>query len=227
MRRADRLIRITHFLRARRRAVTARTIAEAFEICTRTVYRDIADLIASGAPISGEAGVGYMIDAAYYLPPVTFDTDELEALGLGFSMVRQWTDARFAAKAESAFAKIKAVLPTALQGELEQITSYSIQTQAPPPWRVSLSDLREAIRARRKIEISYRDEAKTLTRRSLRPLALIYCGPVWLLAAWCETRSDFRTFRLDRIIDCHFDAGVFADEPDKDLAAYKRQDALC
>lgn len=88
MRRADRLIRIVHFLRGRRLAVTAKRISEEFEICTRTVYRDMQDLMNLGAPISGEAGVGYIIDKQYYLPPVTFDTEELEAIGLGISMVR-------------------------------------------------------------------------------------------------------------------------------------------
>ena len=127
MRRADRLIKITHFLRQRRRAVTAKQIAEAFEICSRTVYRDIQCLIDAGAPIMGEAGVGYLIDKQYYLPPITFDADELEAIGLGISMVRQWTDSQFADKAYSAFAKIQAVLPASLQGELKQITTYAVR----------------------------------------------------------------------------------------------------
>ncbi|MEM7293818.1 MAG: HTH domain-containing protein, partial [Pseudomonadota bacterium] len=78
MRRADRLMKIVHFLRSRRRAVTARRIAEEFGVCARTVYRDIHDLMDSGAPITGEAGVGYMIDKSYYLPPLCFDASELE-----------------------------------------------------------------------------------------------------------------------------------------------------
>lgn len=111
MRRADRLFKIVYFLRGRRLTITAKQISEEFEISTRTVYRDIQDLMNAGAPICGEAGVGYIIDKQYYLPPITFDPDELEAIGLGISMVGQWTDARFAAKAVSAFEKIQAVLP--------------------------------------------------------------------------------------------------------------------
>lgn len=227
MRRADRLIRIVHFLRGRRRAVTAKRIAQEFEICTRTVYRDIQDLMNAGTPISGEAGVGYMIDKQYYLPPVTFDADELEAIGLGFTMVRHWTDDRFAAKAKSAFDKIQAVLPASLQGELEQITTYSAQNQSVVPWTVSFSDLRQSIRLRRKIRISYTDEMQRDTSRILRPLALIFCSPVWLLATWCEKRNDFRNFRLDRIqiVECCND--TFEDEKDKNLSAYKAQDAVC
>ncbi len=227
MRRADRLIRIVHFLRGRRQAVTARRIAEEFEICTRTVYRDIQDLMNSGTPISGEAGVGYLIDKQYYLPPVTFDIEELEAIGLGISMVRQWTDARFARKADSAFARIQAVLPATLQGELDQITTYSMPNQSELPWTVSLSDLREFIRDRRKIRISYSDQAQQVTIRILRPLALVFCGPVWLLAAWCEKRNDFRNFRLDRIQVAEACEETFEDDADKNLSAYKAQDAIC
>ncbi len=227
MRRADRLIRIVHFLRGRRRATTAKAIAAEFDICTRTVYRDIQDLAGAGAPIIGEAGVGYIIDRRYYLPPVTFDAEELEAIGLGISMVRQWTDERFALKADSAFAKIQAVLPANLQGELEQITTYSMPNQAPRPWSVGFSALREAIRTRRKIRVRYTDGAKSATSRTLRPLALIFCTPVWLLATWCEKRGDFRNFRLDRIEGVDYSDEPFADEKDKNLSAYKAQDALC
>ena len=87
MRRADRLIKIVHYLRRMRHAVTARQIADHFEVCQRTVYRDIQDLMNSGVPIYGEAGVGYLIDKKYHLPPVTFDFDELEAIALGINMV--------------------------------------------------------------------------------------------------------------------------------------------
>lgn len=227
MRRADRLIKIVHFIRSRRQAVTAKRISEEFEICTRTVYRDIQDLINSGAPIRGEAGVGYIIDKQYYLPPITFDAQELEAIGLGISMVRQWTDEPFAKKADSAFEKIQAVLPASLQGELEQITTYSIPNQSALPWTVSFSDLRESIRIRRKIRIKYTDVAQQTTIRILHPLALIFCSPIWLLATWCEKRNDFRNFRLDRIQTVKFYEDFFDDEKDKNLLAYKAQDSIC
>jgi len=227
MRRADRLIKIVHFLRSRRRAVTAHRIGEEFEICKRTVYRDIQDLMDSGAPITGEAGVGYVIDKKYYLPPVTFDIEEMEALALGISMVRHWSDEPFAHKADSAFEKIRAVLPAQLQGELEQITTYSVPNLPALPWTVSFTGLRESIRLRRIILISYSDGEKKGSLRTLRPLGLIFCSPVWLLAAWCEKRNDFRNFRLDRISQIEFCEQVFADEEDKNLAAYKAQDVMC
>lgn len=227
MRRADRLIKITHFLRQRRRAVTAKQIADVFDICTRTVYRDIQCLMDSNVPIRGEAGVGYLIDKQYYLPPITFDADELEAIGLGISMVRQWTDKKFADKAESAFEKIQAVLPSSLQGELRQITTYAIPTRPPVPWTVSFSELRECIRSRRKIRIVYTDESNRNTTRILRPLALFFFSPVWLLSCWCEKRDDFRNFRLDRIQSLTLCNDFFEDEKDKNLTAYMSKDEHC
>jgi len=181
----------------------------------------------SGAPIIGEAGVGYMIDKQYYLPPITFDADELEAIGLGISMVRQWTDDKFAAKASSAFEKIQAVLPASLQGELQQITTYSMPNRPALPWVVSFSDLREYIRTQRKIHIEYIDETKQNTSRILRPLALIFFSPVWLLASWCEKRQDFRNFRLDRISSLNCCEEIFEDDANKNLKAYMIQQSAC
>lgn len=220
MRRADRLIKIVHFLRRRRRAVTASRIAEEFSICTRTVYRDIQALMDSGVPISGEAGVGYIIDKQYYLPPITFDTDELEAIGLGISMVRQWTDEQFAAKAVSAFEKIQAVLPAQLQAEMQQISTFAVSNGDKIPWTVSFSSIRESIRRREKICIEYCDESKKATSRTIRPIGLFFFSPVWVLTGWCELRRSFRNFRLDRIKTLQPSGVTFENEPEKDLSAY-------
>lgn len=227
MRRADRLMKIVHFLRRRRRAVTASRIAEEFGICTRTVYRDIQDLMDTGVPITGEAGVGYVIDKQYYLPPLVFDHDEMEAIGLGISMVRQWTDERFAAKANSAFEKMLSVLPAELQGELQQISTYSLTSAAKIPWTVSFSDLRESIRQRQFVEMEYQDEAKRPSVRKVRPLGLFFFSPVWLLAGWCELRNDFRNFRLDRIVALEVLEVKIDEDPDKTLQAYLRSEGEC
>ncbi len=220
MRRADRLMQIVHYLRRMRRAVTAQRIADEFGICQRTVYRDIQDLVLSGVPIFGEAGVGYVIDKKYHLPPVTFDPDELEAIGLGIAMVRHWTDERFAAKANSAFDKIQAILPANRLEELQQLSLYAAPSAAKIPWSVSFSEIRESIRRKQKLYLDYRDLKGAPTQRTVRPLALFFFGPVWLLTAWCEMRQDFRQFRLDRIAALTISTERFTDESDKSLAAF-------
>jgi predicted DNA-binding transcriptional regulator YafY len=220
MRRADRLFQIVQFLRKRRRAVTAQTMAEEFGICTRTLYRDIQDLMSTGVPIVGEAGVGYLLDRNYHLPPVMFDVDELEAVALGISMVRNWTDEAFAKRATAALAKIEAALPPLLLERLQQLVLLSMPSKARPPWAVSFSELRECILKRRKVRFAYRDDKGKESRRTVRPLAMVFFGPVWLLVAWCESRRDFRNFRLDRMQDAVPLPETFADEPDKSLAHY-------
>jgi predicted DNA-binding transcriptional regulator YafY len=220
MRRADRLMKLVHYLRRMRRAVTADRIADDFSVCKRTIYRDIQDLMNSGVPIYGAAGVGYVIDKKYHLPPVMFDPDELEAIGLGIAMVRNWTDERFAGKAASAYEKIQAALPENLLTELQQLSTWSMPSAAKIPWEVSFSEVRECIRARKKIEFIYLDLQDKETRRTVRPLSLVFFGPVWLLVAWCEKRMDFRNFRLDRIRGMKIPGEFFSDEKGKTLEAY-------
>ena len=220
MRRADRLFQLVQYFRGRRRAVPAHVVADDFGVCTRTIYRDLQDLIASGVPLRGEPGVGYQLDKKYYLPPVTFSVDELEAISLGISMVKSWTDQEFALKADGALKRIVAALPAELVNQTQELALFSAPSATRPPWTVSFSGLRRCILEKRKTRISYADEHGNKTRRTLRPLGMVFFGPVWLLVAWCEMRKDFRSFRLDRIetlkeLDRHF-----ADEPDKSLARY-------
>lgn len=225
MRRADRLIKIVHYLRRMRHAVTARKIADDFGICQRTVYRDIQDLMNSGVPIYGEAGVGYVIDKKYHLPPVMFDIDELEAIALGINMVCNWTDGKFSAKAKSALEKIQAVLPDSLLHDMEQLTTHSEESHRKIPWEADFSAIRECIRQRRKISFEYLDLKDRLSQRKVRPLSMVFFGPVWLLTSWCESRQDFRNFRLDRIRGFQVTDESFPDEKGKNLKAYQAQ--LC
>ena len=89
MRRADRLYRLVDHLRGRR-CVTAAQLAQWLEVSERTVYRDVRDLMASGVPIEGEAGVGYRLRYRLDVPPLLFDPAELEALLVGSRMVQAW-----------------------------------------------------------------------------------------------------------------------------------------
>ena len=198
MRRADRLFRIVQRLR-RRGATTARQLAEALEVSERTVYRDIRDLLASGVPIQGEAGVGYALDRSYELPPLMFDEEEIEALVLGARIVRAWADANLARSAEEALQKIENVLPARLKSRLAESALMAPDFHVSERFRSGLSDLRRAIREQRKARFHYVDKAQAGSERVVHPLGLAYWGQSWTLAAWCEMRNDFRNFRLDRI----------------------------
>jgi len=220
MRRADRLFQLVQYFRQRRRPVPARVVADDFSVCTRTIYRDIQDLAASGVPIRGEPGIGYELDKSYFLPPVRFSVDEIEALSLGISMVKSWTDEAFAARADQALQRIRDALPGDLIEQTRELALFAVPSASKPPWTVSFSGLRRCILGRLKVRITYADERGRRTRRTVRPLSMVFFGPVWLLVAWCEKRTDFRAFRLDRIRRLDELEETFEDEPDKSLACY-------
>jgi len=221
MRRADRLFSLLLELR-RSRVVTARRLAERLEVSERTIYRDIAALQASGVPIAGEAGVGYQL-RGFDLPPLMFEREEVEAMVLGARVVEAWGDGELAAAATTAIAKIEAALPRTRAHLVEETRLYVPQHGERRADRLPLHRLRLAIRERRKVHLGYADESDRASERTVRPLALAFYPPVWLLISWCELRRDFRNFRLDRIASCDLPGETFGEEPGKTLADFLRR----
>lgn len=198
MRRADRLFQIIQLLR-RRHVLTAAAIGSELEVSERTVYRDIADLVRSGVPIAGEAGVGYTLRRGFDLPPLMFTEEEIEALVLGTRVVSSWADEGLAKAAESALARIEAALPDKLKARLVGSRLFAPSFHVPQQVAGALADLRKAIDDRRRTLLDYFDNDGAQTDRVVRPLGLFFWGNKWTLTAWCELRNDFRDFRLDRI----------------------------
>jgi predicted DNA-binding transcriptional regulator YafY len=199
MRRADRLFRIVQLLRRRRTIVTAKQIAAKLEISERTVYRDIRDLILAGTPIDGEAGVGYRLQPGYDLPPLMFDRDEIQALVLGARIVAQFGDPALARASESILSKVAGVLPKELEPLLADTHLYVPQSRSAARSAAALAVTREGLIAQRRVLLHYGDGRGEATERTVRPLGLFFWGKVWTLAAWCELRTGFRSFRLDRV----------------------------
>ena len=222
MRRADRLFQLILLLGARS-VRTAADLARRLEVSERTVYRDITDLVASGVPIDGEAGVGYRLRPGYQVPPMMFDADEIQALQFGAGVARAWADDHLRAAAERLLAKIEAVVPERLRRQFlhspllvppdEQLAKYS----------GVLSMLRGAITTHNQVALSYQAADATVTRRHVRPLVLLFWGRTWTLGAWCDLRSDFRTFRVDRVLDCEILSQRFANDAGRTLNDYLKQ----
>ncbi len=198
MRRADRLFQIVLLL-GRRRAVTARELAEALEVSERTIYRDIADLSLSGVPVEGEPGVGYLMRGHYQIPPLMFDPEEIAALVLGARMARGWADPELGRAAERALLKIEAVLPEQLKARVSRQPLLVPDFHVPNAMIAPMADLRRAIADQRKLTFDYVRADGQPSRRTVWPLGLFFWGETWTLGAWCELRGEFRTFRLDRI----------------------------
>jgi predicted DNA-binding transcriptional regulator YafY len=199
MRRADRLFDIIQVLRAASRPVTAAALAAELEVTVRTVYRDVATLQARRVPIEGAAGVGYVLRRGFELPPLMFTADEIDAIAVGARMVRRIRDAKLQAAARSVLAKVTAVVPEDLRPHLASAPLYVSDGDATVPQGVDLADVRGAIRERRKMAITYRDEKGSTTSRTIWPIAMAYYVDVTLIAAWCELRTDYRHFRVERI----------------------------
>lgn len=223
MRRADRLFQLVQLVRGRRLS-TADFIAERLEVSARTVYRDIADLQSQGVPIEGEAGVGYRMRAGFDLPPLMFTRDEAQALVATVRLAQRWLDAPLAAHAETALSKIIAVLPAASRAAAQSVAMYAPYGGASPAERAPLEPLRLAIEARRMVRLRYLDLKDVASERVVRPLACLYWGDVWTLAAWCEQRAAFRNFRIDRITGLDVLEQRFRDEPGKTFADLARME---
>jgi predicted DNA-binding transcriptional regulator YafY len=197
MRRADRLFEIVQSLRGGR-LVTARVLADTLEVSVRTIYRDVADLQASGVPIDGAAGVGYLLRPGYHLPPLMFRPAEIEALIVGARMVAAWGGRELAAAAGEALVRIAAVVPPERMQRAERVPIFASALRFQDGERANLDRFAKGIEHRLKMRFAYRDADGTASERLVWPLALHFWGQVWTLAAWCELRDDFRTFRIDR-----------------------------
>ncbi|NWA28024.1 YafY family transcriptional regulator [Pseudomonas gingeri] len=200
MSRTSRLLTLLQVLRAKSRPTTAAALASELEISERTVYRDIAELTALGAPIQGEAGIGYVLRSGLFLPPLMLNADETEAIVLGLQYVDQRGDEVLSKAACDALAKITAVLAPTAQEALRNPTMLAWTPCGRFPDNVvPLTVVREAIRNQHKLHIDYADVNQTPSQRLIWPLALGFLNEVRVIAAWCELRGDYRTFRTDRI----------------------------
>lgn len=221
MRRADRLFQIVQHLRGGR-LVTAAKLSGILEVSERTIYRDIVDLQASGVPIEGEAGVGYVMRDGYDLPPLMFSRDEIVALVAGARLIRAWGGADMARAAEEALVKIGAVLPDTERERANQVEIHAIAPEMTPEVRGRIDEIEVSIERKRRLDLSYTDAANRTTERKVRPLGLWFWGKVWTLVAWCELREDFRMFRVDRIASMTQDGDGFRLERGKTLADFYR-----
>ena len=217
MRRADRLFQIVQLLRRRRRATTAADIARRLGISDRTVYRDIRDLVLAGTPIDGEAGVGYRLRPGYDLPPLMFDREEIQALVLGVRIVRQFGDPALARASETILNKVAAILPGDLVPLLEDSRLFVPGIVDARGSADALGVARGALIGQQKLQFEYADAKGGGSVRIVRPLGIFFWGRVWTLASWCELRTDFRNFRLDRMTSTTTLDETFSDEPGRTL----------
>lgn len=224
MNRLDRLIAIITVLQSRK-YVTAEQIAEKFGMSIRTVYRDIKALGESGIPIGFEPAKGYFIVQGYFLPPVSFSSEEANALLLMETLTYGFTDKSIQKHYASALNKVKAVLRLTQKENLEALND-NIKLQVPERLYVGfeyLSDIQQAISTKQVIEIEYKSQEEKESTRCVEPIGLIFYAFSWHLIGWCQMRSDYRDFKLSRISKLKVSLKPFKNQQHISVKDYMRQ----
>lgn len=196
--RSERLLALMQALRRRHYPVAGHVLAEETGVTLRSLYRDIETLKGMGAEIDGEPGIGFQLRGDYFLPPLMFSVEEIEALMLGLRTLVHGPDAEMRATALDAMAKLGAVLPAGRRAEMQAVGLYAIP-DADRPEDSFLAAIRLAIRDERQVELEYCDVAGEVTSRTIYPVGLGYFKGRQTLVAWCTLRCDWRHFRTDRM----------------------------
>jgi predicted DNA-binding transcriptional regulator YafY len=200
----NRLTRITAILIQiqSKKVITAKEIAERFEISLRTVYRDIKTLQDAGVPIGSENGVGYFIVDGYRLPPISINEEEANSLMISETFIKQQGDKSLCKNFNSLLIKLKATLKKFQKESIELLSARTLNFNKgniiESNW---LSDVLSAISSKMQLKITYNSlYKKELTERKIEPQALCFINNVWIAIAFCHLRGEVREFRLDRII---------------------------
>jgi predicted DNA-binding transcriptional regulator YafY len=151
--------------------------------------------------------------------------DELDALHLGLSVVAKAGDDAKAIAAASLAEKIDAALPEDRAPPSSGLGFAVYPFADAPRGFVHIAPIRAAIRARRKIDLTYSTGNET-SAHVIRPLQTEYWGRIWTLTGWCETCQDFKLFRVDRIQTLDIAFETFEEEPGKRLSDYLDRQAV-
>jgi len=201
MNRIDRLFGILTLLQSRK-YLSADKISEQFNISIRTVYRDVKALQEQGIPVGFEQPKGYFLVQGFFLPPVSFNMDEANALLLVESLVNGFADNSIRSHYSTALTKVKAVLKASQKEKLENMNQH-IKLQIPERLTFNfeyLSTLQNAISEKNMVEVEYKNAKDEISKRTVEPIGLIFYAFSWHLIAWCHMRNQYRDFNLTRII---------------------------
>ncbi len=201
MNRIDRLFGILILLQSKKH-VSAETIASRFEISVRTVYRDVKALAEQGVPLSFEPNKGYFIVQGYFLPPVSFNTDEASALLMMERFIEGFADKSIKQHYQSALDKVKNVLKSNQREVLENLNA-NIRLQLPKRLYSDveyLSLLQNAIADKNIVSIKYKNYKEEISERRLEPIGLIFYAFSWHLIGYCHLRSSYRDFKVNNIL---------------------------
>jgi predicted DNA-binding transcriptional regulator YafY len=223
MNRIDRLFGILTLLQSKK-YVPAEKIAEKFKISVRTVYRDVKALCEQGIPVSFEQHKGYFVVQGYFLPPVSFSSEEANALLLMEGLVHSFADKSIKTHYSNLLSKVKTVLRASQKEKLEFLDN-NIKLQLPPCFNHDfeyLSALQNAISSKIIIEIDYKNTKEEVSKRQAEPVGLVFYAFNWHLIAWCHMRKDYRDFKVSRILKVRSTGELFKKSDHIELNDYMK-----
>ncbi len=223
---APRLITLIMLLQ-RRPNQKAAELAEELGVSVRTVHRYINMLDEMGIPVYSERGPygGFSLVRGYRMPPLVFTPQEAVAVYLGTDLVEQIWGAMYREAAQGALAKLDNVLPEEQRHEVTWarrtllatgLHRLDIEQMAP-----QLEKLRQALRQRRRVRISYRSRSQLEPiEREVDLYALVHRWGWWYAIGYCHLREAMRSFRVDRIAQLALLGATYAIPDEFDLERY-------
>lgn len=182
-------------------------LAARLEVTERTVRRDVERLRELGYSVDSTSGKygGYRLATGAHLPPLILDDDEAVAVAVGLRYAAEAAIGGMEETSVRALTKIETLLPHRLRRRVSALHSSVTSMRRAPDEDVvdpeALSVFAAACRDNECVRFDYRRGDGEGSRRLVEPHRLVTAGRRWYLVAWDQHRRDWRTFRLDRILE--------------------------
>ncbi len=203
---------------------TGADLAARLEVTPRTLRRDMQKLRSLGYPVYATPGVagGYRLGAGAALPPLLLDDDEAVAVALSLRTAASHAVTGVAEASARALAKLEQVLPSRLRDRASAVSQATVPLTGPGPAvdADALTMIARACRSRDQLVFGYRTRDGEESDRRVEPHRLVQAGYRWYLVARDVERSDWRTFRLDRIQSPRMTGVRFVPRDAPDAAAF-------
>jgi predicted DNA-binding transcriptional regulator YafY len=203
---------------------TGPQLSERLGVTTRSIRRDVHRLRELGYPVRATQGAagGYQLGAGRALPPLLLDDDEAVAVAVCLRLAAGGTVEGLGEAAVRTLAKLDQVLPARLRGKVRAVhdATVTLDVQGERVDSDILLTLARACRETERVTFSYAAATGAPSERRIEPHRLVATGRRWYLVAYDLDRSDWRTFRLDRVTAATSTGWRFRPREAPDAAAF-------
>jgi predicted DNA-binding transcriptional regulator YafY len=226
---SERMLRLLSLLQTHR-YWPGNELAERLEVSQRTLRRDVDRLRDLGYPVDASRGVGggYQLRSGAAMPPLLLDDEEAVAIAVGLRTAAAGAVDGIEETSVRALTKVVQVMPPRLRRRVKALQAYTVPAshgRGPTVDALALTVLAQACRDDERLRFSYTARDGEQTTRLVEPHRLVSLGRRWYLVAWDVERHDWRTFRVDRLIDPETTGARFRQRelPGEDPVAFVRE----